>query len=524
MSEEVREAAERGSAPSPATVRRAAERLGTAALLVVLVFVVALPVMNWVPPPTAGDLAVANGVALLVGVVSFGVYGLTRVQSLTFARLVDLGLVYEVVVGLGIATAEVFATYDPFSVVRGVSWICLWITLFPLVVPTTRWRVLIAALATASMGPAAMGLARAWGAPWPDAQTFVYLYLPNYLAAGLALVLHRVLGRLREDVSRAQQMGAYHMIELLGRGGMGEVWRATHRMLARPAAIKLIRPEALSGRASATQRQTLKARFEREARATAQLSSPHTISIYDFGATEDGVLYYVMELLDGTDLETLVAEHGPLPAGRVVHLLKQACESLAEAHRAGLVHRDVKPANLYVCRLGTKVDEVKVLDFGLVALQSGGRLTGDDQITGTPAYLAPEVVRGDREPDERVDVYALGCVAYWLLTGELVFPGKTPFEVLYGHVEEAPTPPSERARQPIPAALEALVLECLEKDPEARPRDAEDLGARLGAVVVEEPWTEAEALAWWQRHGPKPPEKIVEAPAHVRTAFPAREP
>ncbi|HJL44460.1 MAG TPA: serine/threonine-protein kinase, partial [Polyangiaceae bacterium LLY-WYZ-15_(1-7)] len=323
---------------------------------------------------------------------------------------------------------------------------------------------------------------------------------------------------------RAQQMGAYHMIELLGRGGMGEVWRATHRMLARPAAIKLIRPEALSGRASATQRQTLKARFEREARATAQLSSPHTISIYDFGATEDGVLYYVMELLDGTDLETLVAEHGPLPAGRVVHLLKQACESLAEAHRAGLVHRDVKPANLYVCRLGTKVDEVKVLDFGLVALQSGGRLTGDDQITGTPAYLAPEVVRGDREPDERVDVYALGCVAYWLLTGELVFPGKTPFEVLYGHVEEAPTPPSERARQPIPAALEALVLECLEKDPEARPRDAEDLGARLGAVVVEEPWTEAEALAWWQRHGPKPPEKIVEAPAHVRTAFPAREP
>ncbi|HBP17100.1 MAG TPA: hypothetical protein DEA08_04795 [Planctomycetes bacterium] len=289
---------------------------------------------------------------------------------------------------------------------------------------------------------------------------------------------------------------------LLGSGGMGEVWRATHRMLARPAAIKLIRPEALSGRASATQRQTLKARFEREARATAQLSSPHTISIYDFGATEDGVLYYVMELLDGTDLETLVAEHGPLPAGRVVHLLKQACESLAEAHRAGLVHRDVKPANLFLARKGRRVDWVKVLDFGLVKEReaTSAALTADGELAGTPAYLAPEVATGDAPVDGRADLYALGCVAYALLTGAPVFEGVTAMQVAAAHVVEAPAPPSTRTRALIPRDLEALILACLAKAPADRPASAADLRDALRATGLSSGWTAKHARAWWDTH------------------------
>src|SRR4029079_11409597 len=209
---------------------------------------------------------------------------------------------------------------------------------------------------------------------------------------------------------------------------MGEVWRARHRLLIRPAAIKLIRQRAQGTMSSDPE--LLVRRFEREARATAALTSPHTVQLYDFGVAEDGRLYYVMELLDGLDLDTLVRQHGPLPPERVVHFLRQVCSALQDAHANGLVHRDIKPANVVVSRAGTTFDFVKVLDFGLVKLD-GARvadkkaidLSTEDSWSGTPGYMAPEVVLGAGDTDHRVDLYALGCVAYWLLTGTRVLPG-----------------------------------------------------------------------------------------------------
>jgi eukaryotic-like serine/threonine-protein kinase len=311
------------------------------------------------------------------------------------------------------------------------------------------------------------------------------MHYPNYLLLGVAVVVSGVVTRLGYQVSRARELGSYRLGELLGRGGMGEVYLATHRMLARPAAIKLIRPEVLAGE-DGTKAQLATARFRREAEAAARLKSPHTVQLYDFGVTQEGRLYLVMELLDGFDLDTLVRRDGPLAAARVVHVLRQVCESLEEAHDAGLVHRDIKPANIHLGRVGREPDFVKVLDFGLVKSVEGPG-GGDPLATiagmtlGTPAYMAPEMVQSEAI-DGRADLYSLGCVAYFLLTGQLVFQGDTALQTMFMHIQQAPVPPSKRTENPIPPALERLVLTCLAKQPEDRPASAADLAAGLAAT------------------------------------------
>jgi serine/threonine-protein kinase len=285
-------------------------------------------------------------------------------------------------------------------------------------------------------------------------------------------------------------------------------------MLARGAAIKLIHPGMLSG--DAVRAREVMKRFEREAQATAALRSPHTIEVYDYGLTADGTFYYVMELLEGHTLEGLVERFGPLPAERVVFLLRQACHSLAEAHAAGLVHRDVKPSNMFACRLGLDVDVVKVLDFGLVKMggpqaPAGEGLTVEGSLTGTPAYLPPEVALGAGPVDGRADIYALGCVAYWLLTGKPVFEGASAMQVVIDHVRTAPVPPSLRTGQPIPEALERIVLHCLEKDPARRPSSVVALSNQLQALGLESRWTEERAQAWWVQN---PPGAVTAAPGN----------
>ena len=234
------------------------------------------------------------------------------------------------------------------------------------------------------------------------------------------------------------------------------------------------------------------------------------MQLYDFGVAEDGRLYYVMELLDGLDLDTLVRQYGPLPAERVVHLLRQVCAALADAHANGLVHRDIKPANIVVSRAGTTFDFVKVLDFGLVKLDSARdgdrelmKLSTDDSWSGTPGYMAPEVVLGAADTDHRVDLYALGCVAYWLLTGRLVFEGETAMQVMMQHVRAEPQRPSLRTEQPIPATLEELVMDCLKKESAQRPASAEVVSERLAAVPLTSPWTAERAAQWWAAHRPR---------------------
>jgi eukaryotic-like serine/threonine-protein kinase len=299
----------------------------------------------------------------------------------------------------------------------------------------------------------------------------------------------------------ARQIGGYDLIERLGQGGMGEVWRAYHRRLAREAAIKFVRREGLPAGFEAIAR----TRLEAEARMTAALGSPHTIRVFDFGATPDGEPFCVMELLRGCDLEALVRRFGPLPSDRALYLLEQACHSLAEAHDSGLVHGDIKPANIYVCRLGLEYDFAKVLDFGLARAEQSNDVhdsnLASDIGLGTPAYMAPEMIAGNRV-DRRADVYALGCVAYFLLTGERVFRADTLSETVSQHLYSDPIPPSKRSECFIPRALDVLVLACLRKDPNLRPQDAGELSARI-AAVSRGAWNQRSASNWWKTHLPE---------------------
>jgi serine/threonine-protein kinase len=327
------------------------------------------------------------------------------------------------------------------------------------------------------------------------------------IAVTLSTVTSRTIYGLRQQVKAASEIGQYTLEEKIGSGGMGEVWRARHRMLIRPAAVKLVSSREL-GSAPGRDPELRLRRFEREARATAGLKSPHTVQLYDFGVTDDGTLYYVMELLDGMDLDTLIARFGPVPAERAIHLLLQVCASLDDAHQNGLVHRDIKPANIVVSRVGAAWDFVKVLDFGLVKLDGARqsaeslRLTADNHVSGTPGFIAPEVVLGV-ETDHRVDIYALGCVAYWLLSGKLVFDGPGAIKVMSDHVHTLPSPPSSRSELPIPSELDALILECLAKDPGKRPASAAALQTRLSAIPVATPWTHDSAERWWSVNAPE---------------------
>jgi len=283
---------------------------------------------------------------------------------------------------------------------------------------------------------------------------------------------------------------------------MGEVWRAAHATLARPAAIKIMRPDMLGVGSSGTQSEALH-RFEREAQATAMLSSPHTIDLYDFGVSEDGTFYYVMELLEGMDLETLLSQTGAMEPERVVHLLLGVCHSLRDAHQSGVVHRDIKPANIYVCKKGGEVDFVKVLDFGLARRVNTdakeSRVTIAGEILGTPQYMAPESVVGE-EVDGRADLYALGCVAYRMLTGHEVFEEHGIMPLLACHLQKSPRPLQELAPA-VPDPLANLVMRCLAKAPTDRPASSAILMQELQKMELAELWTPARAHQWWSERG-----------------------
>lgn len=403
-----------------------------------------------------------------------------------------------------------------------LSWIVVVILLSAMILPNTPRKMMIAALIAASMGPLGVLIGRLLGLGGPSALETFLIYLPNYTVGIAAVMPSIIFQRIGRRLREARDLGAYELLEQLGEGGMGEVWRARHRLLAREAAIKLVRPEVL-GASTEDQSRLVMRRFEREAQATAQLSSAHSIRLFDYGVADDGSFYYVMELLTGRDLESFVREFGPIPADRAMYLLRQACHSLAEAHERGLIHRDVKPANIYVCRMGLDYDFVKVLDFGLVKFNAAQELDGRTQTLmtaahttiGTPAYMAPEIILGRSDVDRRADVYAIGCVAYFMLTGHLVFEGSTPMETLVHHVHTPPVPPSERSELRIPPDLDAIVMACLEKDPDKRPQDAMVLRKLLHRCETCDTWSNARALAWWRVHLPElcGPLTFVDEPA-----------
>ncbi|HWN19266.1 MAG TPA: serine/threonine-protein kinase [Gemmatimonadales bacterium] len=417
--------------------------------------------------------------------------------------LMDVGAGYLV---LQCLLVSILSQWAPVPISPRVSWVCIPILFYPAIVPNAPRKTLLTSLLAASTEPLALYFSHLRGVQVNLSPFYLlWAFLPNYVCAFMSVIPVKIIHQLGHQVRRARELGSYRLEEALGKGGMGEVFRATHQMLARPAAVKLIRSEILGSSSPAAARVIVE-RFRREAEAAASLRSPHTISLYDFGVANDGTFFLVMELLDGLDLETLVERFGPLPPERVVHILRQACASLEEAHTRGLVHRDIKPSNIFACRLGLEVDFVKVLDFGLVkAVDDGAReatlLTAPDSTTGTPAYIAPEMVRGDRVADHRVDIYTLGCVGYWLLTGRLVFQAPNAIQLMYQHANATPVPPSQRSELEIPAALDSIILACLAKYPEDRPQTAGELSRRL-ATAVSITWTEEHAHRWWDRHHP----------------------
>ncbi|HEV3255339.1 MAG TPA: serine/threonine-protein kinase [Gemmataceae bacterium] len=315
------------------------------------------------------------------------------------------------------------------------------------------------------------------------------------VAAVAAVFGTHVIITLRREAFEAKQLGQYRLITPLGAGGMGEVYLAEHLMLKRPCAIKLIHP----GQAADPH---VLARFEREVRMTARLSHWNTVEIFDYGRTEDGTFFYVMEYLPGRSLEDLLQRHGPLPAERVVHLLRQACQGLREAHAIGLIHRDIKPGNLFAAQRGGLYDVVKLLDFGLVkpvAETPSARLSQEGAISGTPLFMSPEQARGLPDLDARSDIYSLGAVAYTLLTGRPLFERTTPWEVMISQARDDVVPPS-MVQADVPDDLERVILRCLAKRPEDRFQDTDSLEQALAECAAADQWTQSQAARWWQEN------------------------
>ena len=498
----------------PDILSQAARRLRVLALLYAFVFFMAgvFPalVMAEHRGHFLGSIALWGPSAISI-TTAILVAALIRNARVPLSAVTSIGLVFEVVSAYGIAAAEFLDPQVLTPPIRwfGLSWVAPWTLLFTVVIPTPPRHAVAAALASVSSVPVVIGLNLAFNdlaISLHPLQFFLGLVLPYLLVVVMAYVGARVVYALGAEVSRARELGSYRLEERLGEGGMGEVWRARHSMLARPAAIKLIRPSiARDGRVGTSDE--ARRRFEREAQAIASLRSPHTVNLFDFGVASDGAFYYVMELLEGLDLQTLVRQYGPVPAERAIHLLRQVCHSLSEADSIGLVHRDIKPANIFVCRYGEDVDFVKVLDFGLVkavhdTAEENLGLTRDNFVPGTPAFIAPEQILGGAVLDGRTDIYTTGCVAYWLLTGQTVFTAATPTALMLDHAQTMPLPPSARTEWPIPPALDGLVLACLEKDPANRPQSASELARRLGEIAVDETWTDARARDWWTMHRP----------------------
>jgi serine/threonine protein kinase len=440
-------------------------------------------------------LAAGAGLSLLI-------HGVTRIRRLRPQHVHDLGYVYLILLSLLLGLLRHASPWPPSELVRQLSPVALPILAFGALIPASPRTSVATLFGAAFMDPLAFVMARAGNtSPRPD--ELVLHFASPFLAAFIAYQISRVAHRLSEGIVKAREVGSYRLVEQLGVGGMAEVWLATHRMLARPAAVKLIRPKILVDHGPLEAERLLRL-FLREARTTASLESPHTIQLYDFGTTREGAFYYVMELLKGVDLKTLVDRFGRQTPERTAYLLRQVCHSLAEAHDRNFVHRDVKPANIFTCELGGDVDVVKVLDFGLVLDRhpTAEELEDERRFVGTPAIMAPEMVRFHAPVDRRADLYAVGCVAYWLLTGKRVFEAETRHDMLVMHAHQRPVMPSARVGTRLHPELESVIMRCLEKNPDRRPQTARELRDQLDTLRFEHAWTDERARLWWKRHRP----------------------
>ena len=502
-----------GSSSGPAPLRGlppklledASHRLSVLAVFVAVVIVV-IQIFQRIAQPLLRpvlDDPIIRLVTLATVLMALALYALQRYHLVPASTMLKAGMAFEVGVAFDIGMIETAIPFNPNVPLLGLSALGPWVVFVGALIPNQpRWTALTAFIAATTWPIAyAINASRLGFVTESWSLTTVWPAI-NYLMAFFAYIVGRRTYGTACEAQTAQELGSYRLVAPIGEGGMGEVWKASHQMLARAAAIKLVKPVVAD--VSARQAENFVRRFRREANVIAGLQSPHTVYLYDFGTSKDGRFYYVMELLDGVSLQTLVSTFGPQPAARVVSILRQICRSLEEAHAQGLVHRDLKPSNVMVCKVGLQYDFVKVLDFGLakpVAGENITRLTVEGVAAGTPGYIAPEVALGETAVDHRADLYALGCVGYFLLTGSVVFPDSNPVSMALKHVQATPEPPSSRTELPISVELERVIMHCLEKNPAHRPASARDIDDLLQSCGVDE-WTDRHAEAWWERHLP----------------------
>jgi serine/threonine-protein kinase len=412
-----------------------------------------------------------------------------------------IALVVEVLIAAMISIHAPWSAYLTTGKLPGLTWVVPVIILFPLLVPTLPRTTLLVSSAAALTMPLGMALLASLGVFAARSRDYASASVTGAVAVGIAAVASRTVYTVRRRAADAIRMvGSYELLERVGQGGMGEVWKARHSFLARPAAVKLILSDTLRG--PEEERRSVVERFTREAQITASLRSPHTVELFDFGVGDDGTFYYAMEFLDGMNLAHFVYQFGPIEPRRAVHWLEQACHSLGEAHARALVHRDIKPSNLFVCRYGRDCDFVKILDFGLAKPaqpSTDPSLTATGTRMGTPGYMAPEQIFG-ADVDPRADLYALGCVGYWLLAGAKPFESEHSGELMRLHAQEDPPPLSAKAGGAVPPRLERVIMSCLSKRPEERPASADQLSRELTESLEEECWTGSDARAWWARN------------------------
>jgi serine/threonine-protein kinase len=452
--------------------------------------------------PTVGFAKSLGHIASWDVVLLTGIYSLYWIVARGQPRSTPVLLALDIGGSLAIGIDNVFLMLGDLGTVSGVfenliGFICI-LFFRALVVPSTVKRTLLCGLLMC--GPTILGLAL--GSHRFDDQSTSWVTVVGFginwsvIALVFSGAASAVLYGLRRQVRDARRLGQYTLREKLGEGGMGVVYRASHAMLRRPTAIKLLANGGDVGLA----------RFEQEVQLLASLAHPNIVTVHDYGRTADGSFYYAMELLDGMDLEKLVNADGPQPPERVIHIVRQVARGLHEAHDVGLVHRDIKPANVFVCRRWGEPDAVKVLDFGLAKNQAEPPTSVTDQnvVLGTPLYISPEALKGAALVDARSDIYSLGAVAYCMLTAEPVFTGSSALEVCTKHLHSAPVPPSERLGRAVPADLETIVLRCLAKSPADRYPTAAELERALAACAAAGGWSADRAKAWWQKRGSAP--------------------
>ena len=489
---------------SPQLVENVVLRLRWISMIGAIMAITSAIIHNWLQPERAEVVHRPEviitwlSILLVAGAISI----IRRFEWLSAATILSFSILFEVLVAFAIAFSETSMQLPVDQTVLGVSAVTLWIMVIGFFIPNRPHIRLLAALLSATMWPFAyvLNLSLYGFDPLPVERLIIWVY-PLYMMALVTYVVSRRNYKIEAAAQKAQDLGSYSLVSLIGSGGMGEVWRAQHHMLARDAAIKLIRADLILGRDS-SQIETARKRFKREAHTIASLQSPHTVQLFDFGVSQKGRFYYVMELLDGISLQILVDQFGPQPAARVVHIIKQACISLEEAHRHNLIHRDIKPNNIFICSVGIEYDFAKVLDFGLAKNVSASDtlLTNDGISAGTPSYMAPEIAMGEEYLDGKVDIYGLGCVAYLLLTGSPVFTEKTATATLLAHVQKVPDPPSMRSELKVPGVLDEIVLRCLAKKPGER-YSALELKHALDACDIPI-WTPENAQEWWATYLP----------------------